>query len=182
MRPRPAEQIDLVADLNARDDDGYGWSILSHARDQSAVKVGAMLSAGNSQAVAVVRVVAVDDDGQVRTSRSCPRRLGTTVTCSTAWGHHRPGQARSTRGALCGPRRALTLRGGGTYRHIGDRGAAPFGARYGALVLLRSACIRQAVRRSELRERPGAALDGVCSGPAATPVVDLRIDLRGCGS
>jgi hypothetical protein len=63
--PRPAEQIDLVADLNAQDDDGYGWSILSHARDQSAVKVGAMLLAGNAQAVAVVRVLAVDDDGQV---------------------------------------------------------------------------------------------------------------------
>ena len=62
---RQAEQIDLVADLNAQDDDGYGWSILSHASDQSAVKVGAMLLAGNSQAVAVVRVVAVDDDGQV---------------------------------------------------------------------------------------------------------------------
>ena len=63
--PRPAGQIDLVADLNAQDDDGYGWSILSHARDRSAVKVGAMLLAGNSQAVAVVRIVAVDDDGQV---------------------------------------------------------------------------------------------------------------------
>lgn len=63
--PRPAEQIDIVADLNAEDDEGYGWSILRHARDPSAVKVGAMLLAGNSHAVAVVRIVAVDDDGQV---------------------------------------------------------------------------------------------------------------------
>ena len=62
---RQAEQIDLVADLNAQDDDGYGWSLLSDARDRSAVKVGAMLVAGNSQAVAVVRVLAVDDEGHV---------------------------------------------------------------------------------------------------------------------
>jgi hypothetical protein len=60
--------IDLRADLNAHDDDGYGWSILSHARDASRVKVGAMLLAGNTHAVAVVRVVAVDDDGQVHFS------------------------------------------------------------------------------------------------------------------
>jgi hypothetical protein len=51
--------------LNAQDDDGYGWSLLLHASDPEAVKVDAMLVAGNSQAVAVVRVVAVDDDGQV---------------------------------------------------------------------------------------------------------------------
>jgi hypothetical protein len=62
---RQAEQIDLVADLNAQDDDGYGWSILSHARDPSTVKPGAMLLAGNTHADAVVRGVAVDDDGQV---------------------------------------------------------------------------------------------------------------------
>ena len=58
-------EIDLAADLNAQDDDGYGWSLVSSARDPSRVAVGRMLLAGNSQAVAVVRVVAVDDDGQV---------------------------------------------------------------------------------------------------------------------
>ena len=58
-------EIDLVADLNAQDDDGYGWSLLSEARDPSWVIVGRMLLAGNAQAVAVVRVVAVDEDGQV---------------------------------------------------------------------------------------------------------------------
>ena len=62
---RKAERIDLVADMNAQDDDGNGWSMLSDARDPSAMKVGAMLLAGNSQAVAVVRVLAVDDDDQV---------------------------------------------------------------------------------------------------------------------
>jgi hypothetical protein len=58
-------EIDLMADLNAQDDDGNGWSILSDARDPARVKVGRMLLAGNSQATAVVRVTAVDDDGQV---------------------------------------------------------------------------------------------------------------------
>ena len=57
--------IDLVADLNAQDDDGLGWSTLDDASDRSLVHPGAMLLAGNSQAQAIVRVVAVDDDGQV---------------------------------------------------------------------------------------------------------------------
>jgi hypothetical protein len=61
-------QIDLVADLNAEDDDGLGWSVLSDARDASRVRPGAMLVAGNHQSMAVVRVMAVDDDGQVHFS------------------------------------------------------------------------------------------------------------------
>jgi len=58
-------EVDLVADLNAQDDEGNGWSLLRDARDPSRVRVGRMLLAGNSQATAVVRVTAVDDDGQV---------------------------------------------------------------------------------------------------------------------
>jgi len=58
-------EIDLTADLNAEDDEGLGWSMLSDARDASRVFPGAMLVAGNSLAKAVVRVVAVDEDGQV---------------------------------------------------------------------------------------------------------------------
>jgi hypothetical protein len=65
---RLGETIDLVADLNAQDDDGFGWSLLSAARDPATVKVGSMLLAGNSQAIAVVRVVAIDVDGQVHFS------------------------------------------------------------------------------------------------------------------
>lgn len=65
LRDRPDDQVDLRADLNAQDDDGYGWSTLSRARHPDMVEVGSMLLAGNSQAVAVVRVVAIDDDGQV---------------------------------------------------------------------------------------------------------------------
>lgn len=57
--------LDLIADLNAMDDDGLGWSTLSDAVDPSRVVVGAMLLAGNDMARAVVRVVAIDDDGQV---------------------------------------------------------------------------------------------------------------------
>jgi hypothetical protein len=54
-----------AADLNDEDDEGLGWSRLSEARDPGRVRSGVMLVAGNRQAQAVVRVVAVDDDGQV---------------------------------------------------------------------------------------------------------------------
>ena len=62
------DELDLVADLNAQDDDGLGWSTLADARDPSRVRPGAMLLAGNQYGQAVVRVVAVDDDGQVHFS------------------------------------------------------------------------------------------------------------------
>lgn len=58
-------KIDLEADLNAQDDDGLGWSTLTDARDPSRVTPGAMLLAGNRYGQAVVRVVAVDEDGRV---------------------------------------------------------------------------------------------------------------------
>lgn len=59
------DALDLVADLNDQDDDGFGWSTLVDAAAPDRVRPGAMLLAGNTQAQAVVRVVAVDDDGQV---------------------------------------------------------------------------------------------------------------------
>jgi hypothetical protein len=58
-------EIDLVADLNAEDDEGLGWSTLTDARDPARIRPGLMLVAGNRHAQAVVRVVAVDEDGQV---------------------------------------------------------------------------------------------------------------------
>ncbi|MCB9379394.1 MAG: hypothetical protein H6513_01740 [Acidimicrobiaceae bacterium] len=58
-------EIDLRADLNAQDDDGNGWSLMRDARDVSRIVPGAMVLAGNEQAQAVVRVLQVDDDGQV---------------------------------------------------------------------------------------------------------------------
>lgn len=57
--------IDLVADLNAQDDDGFGWSALTDAADRQRITPGAVVLAGNQAAQAVVRITAVDDDGQV---------------------------------------------------------------------------------------------------------------------
>lgn len=59
------QELDLTADLNAQDDDGLGWSTLADARDPARVRPGAMLLAGNRAGQAVVRVVAVDEDGQI---------------------------------------------------------------------------------------------------------------------
>lgn len=61
-------EIDLQADLNAEDDDGLGWSTLADARVAERIKPGAMILAGNKAAQAVVRIVAVDEDGQVHFS------------------------------------------------------------------------------------------------------------------
>jgi hypothetical protein len=60
--------IDLLADLNSEDDDGLGWSTLSDARDSAQVRPGVLLVAGNRHGRAVVRVVAVDEDGQIQFS------------------------------------------------------------------------------------------------------------------
>ena len=79
-----SEQLDLIADLNAMDDDGLGWSILSDARDPVAVRAGAMLLAGNEMAQAVVRIVAVDDDGQVHFAGSSGMNVGDRAGLS--WG------------------------------------------------------------------------------------------------
>jgi hypothetical protein len=62
------EEVDLVADLNAEDDDGLGWSTLASAREPAKVQAGAFLLVGNRYGQAVVRVVAVDTDGQVHFS------------------------------------------------------------------------------------------------------------------
>jgi len=59
------DDIDLIADLNAQDDDGLCWSTLADARDPRRIVSGAMVLAGNQAGCAVVRVVSVDPDGQV---------------------------------------------------------------------------------------------------------------------
>ena len=46
---RERDQIDLVADLKARDDDGCGSSLLSHESCPEMVKAGALRLAGNRQ-------------------------------------------------------------------------------------------------------------------------------------
>ena len=62
------DDIDLIADLNAEDDDGLGWSTLRDARAADRIVAGAMVLAGNRMGQAVVRIVAIDDDGQVHFS------------------------------------------------------------------------------------------------------------------
>ena len=79
------DEVDLVADLNAEDDDGLGWSTLSDAREPAHVRPGTFLLAGNRYGRAVVRVVEVDTDGQVHFSilpgsvAKNQHLLGTTV-------------------------------------------------------------------------------------------------------
>jgi len=58
-------EIDLVADLNAQDDEGLGWSTLRDGRKPNRPRPGEMLLAGNRYAQAVVPIIAVDLDGQV---------------------------------------------------------------------------------------------------------------------
>ena len=58
-------ELDLIADLNAEDDDGFGWSTLADASQPERVVPGAMLLVGNRYGQSVVRIVAVDDDDQV---------------------------------------------------------------------------------------------------------------------
>ncbi len=58
-------RIDLVADLNAEDDEGRWWTLLRDAVNPEAVVPGAVLVAGRERFWSVVRIDQVDDDGQV---------------------------------------------------------------------------------------------------------------------
>lgn len=57
--------IALRSDLNAEDDDGQNWALLANAPDPSSVRVGSVLIAGTPRFWSVVRITAVDPDGQV---------------------------------------------------------------------------------------------------------------------
>jgi hypothetical protein len=57
--------IDLRSDLNAEDDNGENWALLRNALDPARVRPGAVLVAGTPRYWSVVRVTAVDADGQV---------------------------------------------------------------------------------------------------------------------
>lgn len=61
MTPR----IDLRSDLNAEDDNGENWALVANATDPSRVRVGAVVVAGTPRFWSVVRITAVDADGQV---------------------------------------------------------------------------------------------------------------------
>lgn len=58
-------QIELCSDLNAGDDEGQNWTLLENATDPNRVHVGAVLVAGTPRFWSVVRITAVDADGQV---------------------------------------------------------------------------------------------------------------------
>ena len=58
-------QIELRSDLNAEDDDGQNWTLLKNATNPTRVHVGAVLIAGTPRFWSVVRITAVDADGQV---------------------------------------------------------------------------------------------------------------------
>ena len=54
--------IDLRADLNAEDDEGRWWSLLSDAANPAAIKPGVVVIAGSERFWSVVRIEQVDDD------------------------------------------------------------------------------------------------------------------------
>ena len=58
----------LTADLNVRDDDGFGWTTLNETNGLGRVRTEIMLLTGSSRTMAVVRVTAADDDGWVHFS------------------------------------------------------------------------------------------------------------------
>ena len=57
--------IQLASDLNAEDDTGQNWAPLGDAADPARVRVGAVMIAGTPRFWSVVRITAVDADGQV---------------------------------------------------------------------------------------------------------------------
>ena len=57
--------IQLRSDLNAEDDNDENWALLANAPDSSEVRVGAVMVAGTPRFWSVVRITAVDPDGQV---------------------------------------------------------------------------------------------------------------------
>lgn len=57
--------LDIHSDLNAEDDDGQNWALLRNAVDPSRIRPGAVVIAGTARYWSVVRVTAVDPDGQI---------------------------------------------------------------------------------------------------------------------
>ena len=56
-------RVDLEADLNAREGDGYCWSVLSDARDPDLIVAGAIVVAGEPDTPALVEIVDLQDLG-----------------------------------------------------------------------------------------------------------------------
>ena len=49
--------VDITADLNDEDEAGYVWTFLDEARDPGQIRPGALVVAGDEEAVAVCQVV-----------------------------------------------------------------------------------------------------------------------------
>ena len=56
-------RVDIEADLNARETDGYCWSLLSDAADPSLIVPGAIVIAGEPDTPALVEIVDLNDIG-----------------------------------------------------------------------------------------------------------------------
>lgn len=56
-------RVDLEADLNARESDGYCWSLLSDATDPTLIVPGAIIVAGEPDTPALVEIVDLHDIG-----------------------------------------------------------------------------------------------------------------------
>lgn len=86
MKPGSTRQVPtmsdrhLTADLNVRDDDGFGWTTLNETNGLGRVRTEIMLLTGSSRTMAVVRVTAADDDGWVHFSTS-PGQWRRTASC-----------------------------------------------------------------------------------------------------
>lgn len=57
--------IDIYVDWNTQDESGLPWTLLDQATDPSRIKAGAFVIAGHDDALAVVEIVDVGDDGVV---------------------------------------------------------------------------------------------------------------------
>jgi hypothetical protein len=66
-------ELELRANLNNEDDDGLNWGLLRDAADPAGVRPGAVLRAGTRRFWSWVRVVRVDEDGQVHFVQISPR-------------------------------------------------------------------------------------------------------------
>lgn len=49
--------VDIIADLNDEDETGFVWTFLDEARDPTVIVAGAIVTAGDADAPAVVEVV-----------------------------------------------------------------------------------------------------------------------------
>ena len=75
--------VDLAADLNAEDDDGRNWALLTDDAIRSVIVPGAVVRAGTEQFWSWVHIDEVDADGQVhfhQISATEAARAGASVT------------------------------------------------------------------------------------------------------